>query len=480
MNHENKRARFDLSYDTHCDSSTENRSEVIVSKHLTLKSCVPRFPSETKYIVSDKAFHAYNTSTQNTNNEQRDATFQTDNRRNSYYCQTMEHENKRARFDLSYGTYCNSNTESRSETAASKHLALRSYAPRFPSETKYVVSDKESYSSNVTDQNTNNEQRNTTLQTDTRRNSSFALYSNECTVSRQFSNNRQTANAIMYHFPIVLMDLLTDEIHQDQLSFLPDGKSFVIKRESFTRSLMPTYFNLFKFRSFLIVLKRWGFTQVKRSTIPHDCILLFHLSFQKDNIELMRRIKYMPKIVHWGRNTVVHYNNSMEVRSRHSQSNLRHYPNRSCSTNQDQKEPAFCKKIDSQPLRSTPTSLSCDRITTYSTIFPYHAEENDITHGVKKNVIDATVQCLLNAEGHTHTKEQNLSALSDKLDGPPLQCTPTSRNYDRIATCSTIFPYHIEKHDITHNFTKNVIDAAVQCLFRDENHPPKSFDSVGF
>ena len=60
-------------------------------------------------------------------------------------------------------------------------------------------------------------------------------------------------------FPQKLMDILADPLNQGTISWLPDGKSFVIRdRTLFAEIVMPRYFpRKAKFSSFTRKLNRW-------------------------------------------------------------------------------------------------------------------------------------------------------------------------------------------------------------------------------
>ena len=76
------------------------------------------------------------------------------------------------------------------------------------------------------------------------------------------------------------------------VAWLPDGKSFVIRNpEEFTRKVLPHYFKATKFSSFTRKLYRWGFRQVNRGIGPDDPIIFGNEFFQRDNAELMAKMR---------------------------------------------------------------------------------------------------------------------------------------------------------------------------------------------
>lgn len=76
------------------------------------------------------------------------------------------------------------------------------------------------------------------------------------------------------------------------IAWLPDGKSFVIRNpDEFTRNVLPNYFKATKFSSYTRKLYRWGFRQVNRGIGPDDPIIFGNEYFQRDNVELMVKMR---------------------------------------------------------------------------------------------------------------------------------------------------------------------------------------------
>jgi hypothetical protein len=76
------------------------------------------------------------------------------------------------------------------------------------------------------------------------------------------------------------------------IAWLPDGKSFVIRNpDEFTRNVLPHYFKATKFSSYTRKLYRWGFRQVNRGIGPDDPIIFGNEYFQRDNVELMVKMR---------------------------------------------------------------------------------------------------------------------------------------------------------------------------------------------
>lgn len=76
------------------------------------------------------------------------------------------------------------------------------------------------------------------------------------------------------------------------IAWLEDGKSFVINDpDAFTRQVVPKFFKQTKFTSFTRKLYRWGFRQVNRGIGPDDPIIFGNEFFQRNNAELMARMR---------------------------------------------------------------------------------------------------------------------------------------------------------------------------------------------
>jgi hypothetical protein len=76
------------------------------------------------------------------------------------------------------------------------------------------------------------------------------------------------------------------------VEWLGDGRSFVINDpEKFTRNVVPKFFKQTKFSSFTRKLYRWGFRQVNRGIGPDDPIIFGNEFFQRDNAEIMAKMR---------------------------------------------------------------------------------------------------------------------------------------------------------------------------------------------
>jgi hypothetical protein len=75
-------------------------------------------------------------------------------------------------------------------------------------------------------------------------------------------------------------------------AWLPEGKSFVIRNpDEFSRHIVPLFFKPTKFSSFTRKLYRWGFRQINRGIGPDDPIIFGNEFFDRDNAELMARMR---------------------------------------------------------------------------------------------------------------------------------------------------------------------------------------------
>eukprot|EP00586_Coscinodiscus_wailesii_P008849 CAMPEP_0172522610 /NCGR_PEP_ID=MMETSP1066-20121228/293220_1 /TAXON_ID=671091 /ORGANISM="Coscinodiscus wailesii, Strain CCMP2513" /LENGTH=641 /DNA_ID=CAMNT_0013305631 /DNA_START=115 /DNA_END=2040 /DNA_ORIENTATION=- len=93
-------------------------------------------------------------------------------------------------------------------------------------------------------------------------------------------------------FPMQLMEVLSkveDNGISRIMNWLPHGKSFMIfKIKSFTRKVLPKYFQLKNFASFRRKLNRWGFKHVMRGP---DAGAVFHKLFERSQPDLCATMK---------------------------------------------------------------------------------------------------------------------------------------------------------------------------------------------
>lgn len=94
---------------------------------------------------------------------------------------------------------------------------------------------------------------------------------------------------------MMAMMKLADEHKDDETycaAWLPEGRSFVIRNpDEFVRTIVPQFFKATKFSSFTRKLYRWGFRQINRGIGPDDMIIFGNEFFDRDNEELMSKMR---------------------------------------------------------------------------------------------------------------------------------------------------------------------------------------------
>eukprot|EP00579_Thalassiosira_antarctica_P005667 CAMPEP_0201880834 /NCGR_PEP_ID=MMETSP0902-20130614/11315_1 /ASSEMBLY_ACC=CAM_ASM_000551 /TAXON_ID=420261 /ORGANISM="Thalassiosira antarctica, Strain CCMP982" /LENGTH=659 /DNA_ID=CAMNT_0048408915 /DNA_START=177 /DNA_END=2156 /DNA_ORIENTATION=+ len=89
-------------------------------------------------------------------------------------------------------------------------------------------------------------------------------------------------------FPQKLMEVLSDPEIANIITWLPDGKGFIIlQKRKFALDVMPHYFKHSKFTSFTRKLNRWGFSRVSRGP---EMGAYYHKLFQRGNYLLCMRM----------------------------------------------------------------------------------------------------------------------------------------------------------------------------------------------
>jgi len=136
------------------------------------------------------------------------------------------------------------------------------------------------------------------------RESSASVVSEDESVSSCPSANSSNAHEMLpamsekgpkVQFPIVLMTLLDEPSNSDVATFMPDGKSFaILKPDVFTKELMPRYFKMTKFTSFVRKLYRWGFRQAEERG-KSGAVAYRHPLFRRGELSLCRKIRFQKK-----------------------------------------------------------------------------------------------------------------------------------------------------------------------------------------
>merc|ERR1712095_158776 len=93
-----------------------------------------------------------------------------------------------------------------------------------------------------------------------------------------------SSSPISDKFPQRLMKILSDESNSTIISWLPHGKSFIIrKKDRFINEVLPLHFKQLKYTSFTRKLHRWGFILVRNGQEKGS---YYHKSFQRGRMDL--------------------------------------------------------------------------------------------------------------------------------------------------------------------------------------------------
>jgi len=95
-------------------------------------------------------------------------------------------------------------------------------------------------------------------------------------------------------FPQKLMEILDNSHLTDIVTWLPNGKGFIIlQKRRFATEVMPMYFKHSKFTSFTRKLNRWGFTRVTRGP---ESGAYYHKYFQRGQHNLVMQMHCQSKM----------------------------------------------------------------------------------------------------------------------------------------------------------------------------------------
>lgn len=344
------------------------------------------------------------------------------------------------------------------KTAASALLALSNKSRRLPLELEMRDSDERFLLSNNSQQRARNKLSTSFIAAKLANSNSDAR--EHVLDHNRYCEKERKIISINVHFLAVLMNLLTDRIHKDKISFLPDGKSFIINRMSFSRSLMPRFFDISNFAVFTRALKRLGFVQSHNHTLSNTCVILFLCPplFRKDiQAGAMRKDnhshEYSPKLLYKER--VI----EAEALLRHDQSQKNLYrASKKCYSS--------TQEITSDELDSISNRvLHCMRRTALSTTSLFQNQGRHHVNSLTKNLI-----------GHCDINHQQDLCCLTKAKGFAILSQPdgygTKQNLYRnpkvksLATGLTKF----EGYSAVQNLTNDVVAAGVQCLLNDEDH----------
>lgn len=91
-----------------------------------------------------------------------------------------------------------------------------------------------------------------------------------------------------FSFPMILMDIISDPVNSDLISWLPQGFAFIIKdSKKFNREISP-FMKLDK-KKIESELRRWGFKLISRGSKNS---VYFHEYFHRDDPSLCRRMSF--------------------------------------------------------------------------------------------------------------------------------------------------------------------------------------------
>jgi len=92
------------------------------------------------------------------------------------------------------------------------------------------------------------------------------------------------------NFPETLFDIVSSEGNNQIISWLPNGKGFMIHdKQLFANIILPAYFDGAKFTSFTRRLKRWNFVRVQRGP---ELGAYYNESFVRDKSEQVLKMRY--------------------------------------------------------------------------------------------------------------------------------------------------------------------------------------------
>lgn len=105
---------------------------------------------------------------------------------------------------------------------------------------------------------------------------------------------RELDQEVPMTFPQKLMEVLSNSQLSDIITWLPNGKGFIIlQKRKFATEVMPMYFKHSKFTSFTRKLNRWGFTRVTRGP---ESGAYYHKCFQRGQYSLCMQMHCQSKV----------------------------------------------------------------------------------------------------------------------------------------------------------------------------------------
>jgi hypothetical protein len=92
-------------------------------------------------------------------------------------------------------------------------------------------------------------------------------------------------------FPELLMTLAMDPVNINVITFLPDGKFFVVRSKEFSEEIMVNYFDITTFEDFLELSHNWGFSRILQNLNCTDIEVFRHPQFVKGEWDKCGNIK---------------------------------------------------------------------------------------------------------------------------------------------------------------------------------------------
>lgn len=201
-----------------------------------------------------------------------------------------------------------------------------------------------------------------------------------------------------------LMRLVLDPVFDDMITFLPDEASFVVlSPKAFSSVILPNFFSMKKFSSFVRKLECYGFEQFKLcGKIGHPAFR--HDLFRKSDPELCRKIRYQPYL----NNRKKH----LEILSKKNNQSIKigDYVSvqKKDEKNMEDKGPLNRQLVLEAQLRALQdeeNKLTANKYTYFgrkvSSLRFQHISPDDDVIEVTRNIVGAAIDCLLVDEDHT-------------------------------------------------------------------------------
>lgn len=228
-----------------------------------------------------------------------------------------------------------------------------------------------------------------------------SIHSREATSK---SENRTNSGKFL-PMPEILMRLLLDPVFEDMITFLPDESSFVVlSPQVFSSLILPRFFSMTRFTSFVRKLEHYGFEQFEFYGITRHPAFR-HPLFRKNEPELCQRILF--------KSSRKNNKNSVTKRSNKTTRSIGNGDNTSVRTQDEgkkkkEKGPLNRQLILKAQLRareeehnelSTKDNVPFDR-NNFRRSFQKISPEDDVIKATR-SIVGAAIDCLLVDEDHT-------------------------------------------------------------------------------